>query len=210
MKRSILALTFTLLASAGVATAKVHWEATAGPPLANTTALLTLGDDLLAGFDSLVFRSTDQGATWSDLGVPFDWISNVRYSTMDPNGNWFVPTNFADSAIARSTDRGATWTLLDVGANVIVTGRILTDANGWIYAFGQDPTTSAYFLLVSRDGGVTWEGNPANIGFALFLLHFIDPNGRIWASTGTFGSSTWTLHYSDSQSRLFTARVADS
>ena len=72
---------------------------------------------VLGGDDYHVYRSTDYGATWTDLGVitSSDVIYTIIYC-----GNGIALFGDDASHVWRSTDYGATWTDLGVKASAII------------------------------------------------------------------------------------------
>ena len=99
--------------------------------------------------------SDDDGATWTPIVVPMQFISDVYRD--EANGNWYLLgqcTGGAGHVIAVSSDSGATWTTiatpLDGGASYG-----MVNAGGPLALTGGDASSSNQ-LAVSTDLGVTW------------------------------------------------------
>jgi len=136
--------------------------------------------------DLFVARSSDDGATWTDI-APLNTNAAVDTGNdIDPSiatdraGNWLVvwtskdplggmDTNDADIVVARSTDNGATWSAaVPVNSDAFTDGGriderpwIATDGHGqWIavwQSFDILPATDMDIMIArSTDAGVTW------------------------------------------------------
>ncbi len=112
---------------------------------------------LLAGIrgETQVFRSTDGGATWSDVsgGLPTDLGEASFPHVLDANTH-LLGTHKGDQGAAaapgiwRTVDGGGTWTqVFDEG----VAGPLLASADGNLYWI-----LDAGGVISSADGGVTW------------------------------------------------------
>jgi photosystem II stability/assembly factor-like uncharacterized protein len=152
-----------------------------------------------AYFGAGIFRSTDGGATWSQVGTPgqFDgcYIADMAVvpgaagtvlAAVQSTGYLESPTspcvdNGAGSGIWRSIDDGATWTHVFAGS-----------ARGSYFPLGTadltvDPTTPSTWyagdwddgIVKSTDAGQTWTA--ANVGFPASKA------GRIMITAGTGG-----------------------
>ena len=158
-----------------------------------------------AGVQGL-FRTTDAGATWSNLGsftVPVDTVA------VDPSSSDLLYAGTSGEGIFKSTDGGATWSAINIG--IVAGGNgILVVYHVWI-----DPAhplvlfaATAPGLVRSSDGGATWQmSSQINQDPPLLDMAF-DPNtpGLIYAATLTslFKSTddgiTWTPLTPPSQS----------
>jgi photosystem II stability/assembly factor-like uncharacterized protein len=91
-----------------------------------------------------VFRSTDQGKTWTQAGT----ISAANHPLWASDGTIYWPLVY-DSGLAKSTDQGKTWTQI-VGANTLRTVTPVELPDHRIAAVGFTN------VVVSSDGGMTW------------------------------------------------------
>ena len=101
-----------------------------------------------------LFRTTDAGATYTDLGALPGGLTNIQTMIL-AGGNviiggndFFNPTS--TSVVATSSDFGATWTVRTLQALTDVRGLAYSDLTGTIIATG-------YFNVeYSNDGGASW------------------------------------------------------
>lgn len=131
-------------------------------------------------FPAIGFRlmmSRDQGVTWSTadttLRTPSRYLCSVQPSAADDALYAVTYTSPCYSAAAdahthtiwRSADGGATWRQLSTVNALslsLVASSLTTDGHGlWLYLLENNaPTSSPHTLLVSVDGGVTWQKIP--------------------------------------------------
>ena len=101
-----------------------------------------------ASFGWCGLRSTDYGATWTDMP------SNSRLTACNGTGQSVVAIDNSARSILSSTDYGVTWTYLDTSiANWMSFASIVMDTSGLnIVVGGYDPRA----VIASADGGATW------------------------------------------------------
>jgi uncharacterized protein (TIGR03437 family) len=144
-----------------------------------------------------LFRTTDAGATWSNLGS-FD--VPVYTVAVDPSSSNVLYAGTSAEGIFKSTDGGATWTAMNNG--------ILAGGNGMlvVYHVWIDPASTVLFastaqgLVRSTDGGATWQTDSLINQDPQLLDMAFDPNtpGLIYAATlanlfkSTDDGVTWT------------------
>ena len=104
------------------------------------------------GADGHVFRSTDYGATWSNLGVIAAGIYAMTYC-----GNGIALLGDDDGHVYRSTDYGATWSDLEAIASGILV--MIYCGNGIVLLGDEDG-----HVFRSTDYGATW----SNLGVITF------------------------------------------
>lgn len=146
----------------------------------NALAVGTNGHLFAATNGSGLFRSTDDGASWSridDAGMK-SWFYSVA-----ANGS----TLFAGSYLGllyRSTDEGETW-LADTlgGARSIVTGIAVVNATTVLAGTGVDG------LWRSNDGGVSWRRVTTFPSQANIFPITVDNHNRV--CVGTYGSGVF-------------------
>ena len=184
---SLLALPF--LAGSSSAVAGVDTWTPTGP---NSTAVSAVavspdGQGLMAA-GSFVFRSTDAGASWGQVGVG-PGASSIVIDPADPS---VVMVAWGTQASWRSTDGGATWAsyLGPVGTDISIDPN---DANS-VFIDDINGTGIAY----SGDMGATWHARPLPSGEPLSPVAFDPPTGDAYVGTTdglmrtTDGGVTWT------------------
>jgi photosystem II stability/assembly factor-like uncharacterized protein len=155
----------------------------------------------LPDYDDRIFRSTDAGLTWSDLGeaIPSDAFATTLAFSM-PDASTVIASNGAGD-LYRSTDAGSSWNqvyatpgprpgFLDSGAPSFV------DATTGYVGFGGG------FVLRTSDAGASWtqissgSGNTvlALDGFANGDMIAVGEGGRIL--TRTIGTGNWLIRAS--------------
>lgn len=114
------------------------------------------GSKIFVGGDRVALLSEDGGATWSDLGSPFDeysWIgSNVTTAfAFAPSDRTVVYAGLGERGVARSLDAGRTWAKGGaLGSTVDALAVDVADPS-----IVHAATTGGYWR--SEDGGTSWE-----------------------------------------------------
>jgi photosystem II stability/assembly factor-like uncharacterized protein len=140
-----------------------------------------------AGYDGVVYKTSDRGATWQSIGypnLPADvYLTDVKFITRDLGYVTGSRVNVAQN-FWRTTDGGATWTLLNLNEGQSID---FVDANhGWVVNVGG----LGYRTI---DGGTNWQQFiMPNQGFSptISKLDFVDQNVG-WA-VGWFGYAAHT------------------
>jgi photosystem II stability/assembly factor-like uncharacterized protein len=159
-------------------------------PADGTNALTSTADTLILvgspflGLADFIFRSDDDGESWSPITIPVDeFVGNLRLV----DGVLFVQ-RFFGGGFLRSEDLGETWTASGPDApQFLGTGPVIV-GNEWIV-----PDT--LLTYVSTDRGVTWTTKPAT-GAASGL--YVSDGTTILAALSegiarsTDAGSTWT------------------
>ena len=98
-----------------------------------------------------LLRSTDGGATWTNVGTNLPSGAGVPHQTLAIDGQTHLvgTTNSESAGIFRTTDGGATWAQVHAGG---VGGIPLVAADGSIYWLLE----ARRGLIRSTDGGATW------------------------------------------------------
>uniref|UniRef100_A0A7C1PHU3 DUF6242 domain-containing protein n=1 Tax=Agrobacterium albertimagni TaxID=147266 RepID=A0A7C1PHU3_9HYPH len=125
-----------------------------------------------------IFRSTDNGNNWTQLGTRF--THTVFALLVDQSGRIFAGTG---NGVFRSTDNGETWAAINEGlANTVVralaldpSGHVLAGTDGGVFRLNDDGAT-----WMSANSGLT---NPSVWSLA------VSPSGDIFA--GTYGSGVF-------------------
>jgi len=196
MKMKVFLLTIIL---AGFLNAQDFWQKTSFP--SENTVLFSVysmitnsADDILAGtYAKGIYKSTDQGATWSEFGLSGNWIISFA---KDDNGNIYtasIGSQYGDG-VFKSTDDGNTWNKVwdaETGMNCVY-----VDQNNNVYVgLNYSPTQSGIYR--SNDGGNSWQkifDETENV-YAIIKLN----NGRILAAS--YGK----VFYSDNEGSSWTS-----
>ncbi|MBM2841673.1 MAG: hypothetical protein HW412_2201, partial [Bacteroidetes bacterium] len=174
---------------------------------------------LSGGVSSGIFRSTNGGASWTNV-TPADEIHNVTALAQDPRAGfestWYYATgeSFGNSAslpgsfyfghgMYKSTDNGLTWSKLTAYNTGTLEG--FDSRRDFCHRIAINPTTGHIYAAVtnnivrSTDGGTTWTGTPGVLGksgsFSSAEVTDIicTSTGRLYAAfSGIAGNSTPT------------------
>jgi photosystem II stability/assembly factor-like uncharacterized protein len=153
--------------------------------------------------DTLLFKSRDGGATWSDSASPrasgcgLSDVFHPALLVMDPTDpNTLYTASFDDgSSLLKSTNGGATWTSIAHWAttwhlnSVVNVLAIDPTTPSTLYAgIGDTSESTANGLIKSTDGGATWSNS--GLGGSNVTVFAIDPadSGILYASTEGFNS----------------------
>ena len=126
-------------------------------------------------FGSGVYKSTDNGSTWSLLSEPFIYI---RPLAVDSAGRAFTG---AQGALSRTTDHGATWSTITPAGS--------TSAIIW----NLDVSSATYYgatsagLITSTDAGATWNSSATGLGGAGLYSVAVDPSNVMIVYAGSNG-----------------------
>ncbi len=195
MKMKIFLLSIIL---ASFCNAQDFWQKTNFPSdnsvLFSIYSMITNSSDhLLVGtYAKGVWKSTDQGSTWSESGLANQWVMSFD---KDNNGNIFAASIGSQygSGVFKSVDDGTTWNKMwdaETGMNCVY-----VDQNDNIYVgLNYSPTQSGIYR--SNDGGTSWQKvfNETENVYAIIRLI----NGRILAAS--YGQ----VFYSDDEGNSWT------
>lgn len=157
-----------------------------------------------------VFRSTDGGATWTNVKTGSQCIEGLTLDPLNP-AHLFVRTDFGGRS--ESLDRGATW--VDAPSKLLPTEAVVVDPRDGTTRYGITNANAAKFL-VSTDDGTTWEERaPVGVTGRTYASLTVDPGtGRLFLGTeeGLFrsgdGGRTW-LNITSIPHALVTDTVVD-
>jgi photosystem II stability/assembly factor-like uncharacterized protein len=130
------------------------------------------GSVYAASFGSGIFKSTDNGSTWTLLAEPMIYPLPVR---VDSGGRVFAGGDFG---LKRSTDHGATWNV-PVGS---------PQARVW----ALDVSSSTYYaagpgLRRSTDSGATWSATATGLDGLVLISVASDPSNGLLVYAGSAG-----------------------
>ncbi|MFN8359307.1 MAG: hypothetical protein U0264_05270 [Candidatus Kapaibacterium sp.] len=172
-----------------------HGLSTATGIAANTTGVV-----VLTGTTTTWRRSTDNGATWSNITAPSS-LSWRHIKSGGANGSSTVwccaPSNTTGGQGAISTDNGATWSAVAItgtslGANGLANNGDTSSSTEWLSTMSSSTTTRK-----STDNGATWSaGNPLNnncagVIFQNGLFIAFDSFGYIYSTPSV--NTAWTV-----------------
>ncbi len=102
------------------------WEQTGGPEGGNIWCFAVSGTSIFAGTDGGVFRSTNNGASWTAVNTGLMNSTSV-YSLAISGSTLFAGTN--GGGVYRSSNNGALWTAVGIGltnnavSSLVVSGK---------------------------------------------------------------------------------------
>ena len=133
----------------------------------NPNEWIAVGDD---GFDSVVYRSIDDGATWTEVEV----LTDVLIRDVIWTGNrWLLSgRDFFDDGIIYSSTDGLTWSAASVPSGSTPLLAMAHDGQGVIVAVGEFGE-----VLRSVDDGLTFTDAPNIPYFGDFSTVAVDGNG---------------------------------
>ncbi len=161
------------------------------------TSLVTLGNIVIGGGDSGVFRSTNGGVAWADSSDGLTTANAVRIASLSVVGTTVYAGTFA--GLYRSTDSGATWVAVNA------TGLPASRQIRAVYGNGSALLlTNDFDAYRSTDNGATWTaagftGNLANartfplgvLGSTVIAIAANNANGYAHYRSTDFGAN-WT------------------
>jgi photosystem II stability/assembly factor-like uncharacterized protein len=119
--------------------------------LTNLSKLVSVGLDTVYAIADGLYRSADEGLSWSRVEVPFGQ-SYPTYIAVTRNGHLFVGA--ATNVVYRSLDAGASWTVIAPQPAVDRVFLLAANENGLLVVGNDD-----YALRVSSDNGTNWVSN---------------------------------------------------
>jgi photosystem II stability/assembly factor-like uncharacterized protein len=142
-----------------------------------------------------VMKSTDGGATWTQLPATAGWLHVTRIAVSPSNSSVLLASR-RPGGISRSTDGGLTWTDVATGEHSFQVAFDPHDGTRAVAHFcASSPLTHG--VLTSTDAGATWQ--PAQSGLAavsgegarIELCHARSSPGVVYASVGANGGQIW-------------------
>jgi len=160
----------------------ISWQPTNGPQGASVFAFAVNGADHLfvATDGGGVFRSTDDGATWTPVGLAGRHVLSLA---INAQGDVFAGTIF--DGVFRSPDNGATWTQVNAGLANRTVSAIAVAPNGRLLA-GTGATEQGIGgsgIYASSDNGGNWSQVVAPFAGAVVPRIAVAPDGGLLAGT---------------------------
>lgn len=185
MKTNRLFLVISGLIISVFLTTKVLYPQTGGPMVSTVYSLAISGSTILAGTNSGIFRSSDNGKTWSQTS-----IYNQITQSICSNGKVFI-TSKSYGGLYSSSDNGMTWEKLPEHKNFFKWSRL--ESIGSVFFAGTNKG-----LFTSEDNGQHWTQTSLDSG----TVERIFSNGStIFAGTKRFGNSWYGIYTSDNNGR---------
>ncbi len=121
-----------------------QWLQSTGPEGRIVSSFIVYGSELFAGTDAGVFKSTDNGITWTSFCAGYEYVS-VQGMVTDGN----IIFAGTDYGVLLSSDSGVSWNLSNNGLT-----------NGYVYSMavsGINILAGTYCgIFLSQDNGASW------------------------------------------------------
>ncbi|MCL4512257.1 MAG: T9SS type A sorting domain-containing protein [Bacteroidetes bacterium] len=176
------------------------------------TTFYALGDTVFVATTSLgVFRTVDGGLQWTkaDSGLPNVTLNQVSAFASIGSTLFAASTNgYPNIGIFESTDYGKYWSsVLNESESAMNVGD-LSSSGGNLLLSLENTTNYRYYLLISTNGGTSWE--PDSIGISSFpagvpINAFASYGSEVFAGTATSGifrSTDDGIHWAQTNSGL--------
>jgi photosystem II stability/assembly factor-like uncharacterized protein len=152
-----------------------QWVKTNGPEGISISALFRDGNDLYCGTEAQgVFKSTNNGLTWSNSGLPDKWIDCF----LKDNSNLYA--GCFGEGVFKSTNGGQTWT---TASNGISTEAVYCLLKTPAYIFAG---TVGNGLFKSNNGGASWtDANGGALGSS-FIHSMVYQDGRLMVEADNY------------------------
>ncbi len=165
------------------------WQQTSGPPGGQIHALaVNREEDIFAGTINGMYRSLDNGDTWTPINNGL-FVTSVNALAINDAGDVFAGTS---GGVYRSTDNGDSWLLRASGLTDLFIQSLTARPNGDIYA-----GTRSAGAFVSSNNGDTWTPVDTSLTSVDIRALTTDIAGEVLAGTinGVFRSfndgATW-------------------
>lgn len=126
-----------------------------------------------------VLKTTDGGATWSSYQITTSEF--IRQLSIVSASVGFAASDYS---LYKTTNAGVTWTQLPIYQYGIQDILFVDENQGWAASYQG--------ILITRDGGLSWQTELPTSGYFQFFRFARVPNGRLWVG----GSNGAILKYS--------------
>ncbi len=131
---------------------QILWQNTEGPYKTKASAIVTGANGLiLAGTNTGIYRSTDNGNTWGVLQADFWSTHYSMQNSLAIAKNGFVFAKDNEGIVYRSTNNGNSWTSLQSALNNTPAKELVFSTSGDIFVF-----VDSIGILRSTDHGDIW------------------------------------------------------
>jgi hypothetical protein len=164
------------------------WEVVSLPYGISLGGVHPNGDYYAGWYDSKAYRSTDRGATWTELPHPLSGFSSGMGLYFAFNGRGEAFFSVVGGGVGRSTDDGTTWTIENSGLTTTQVGALLIAPDGFLYVatagrgvFRSRVPTSAgaygHLKITMREGDQALPGTTGHV--------------VLYGNSGTKKDETW-------------------
>jgi hypothetical protein len=166
------------------------WEPVAKVPSRPSTSVVDSTAGVLIGTSDGVYRSTDDGLSWTHVGFEGRWVGRMITT---PRGEIYAAVDkgsdrLRGTTMMRSVDNGATWTAADEGLSGHPITGLAVDESGTLYAAGitgvyrWEPAGRWHHIGLHTILGTSLFGAPWGDVYAMADLgtYRTTDNGRHW------------------------------
>jgi photosystem II stability/assembly factor-like uncharacterized protein len=184
----------------------ISWTTLPGPHAAQVNVIIaTPAGTLFAGTEGGIFKSTDDGVSWTAARSGLA-SKSIQTMVVNSQGTLFAGNCGCGAAfgVLRSTDNGASWTAVTNGLGSLYITALAVDAAGTLYA-----GTLSSGVYRSTDNGTNWSAVASGLTSKSIRALVVAPTGTVIAATPDSGlyrsadhGATWTVVRKSSGSAL--------
>lgn len=153
------------------------------------------GDLIELPFAGALVHTVDGGTTWNAIELPPDsWFNEITFfgdfgwaagSRCGPEPERFGCFGTSAAALLRTSDRGATWEPLELDATFdeLHSLNFLDESTGWAISVSCGEIDCESSVIVTNDGGATWQRASSPPGMITDLV--VQDEMNAWAVTQT-------------------------
>ncbi|MGH9486680.1 MAG: WD40/YVTN/BNR-like repeat-containing protein [Terriglobales bacterium] len=170
-----------------------------------------------------VFKSTDEGQTWTRLTSPPNFYSRIGLAVAMNTGAqrvYLVTTDYhGGSGFFRSDDGGQSWRHMDPKATLVATGQGNYSCGVWVDSHNPDivyiANTATYRSVDGGNTFISFKGAPGGEDYHRMWIDPTHPNrmeiGADQGATVTLDyGKTWSLWYHEPIAQLYRVSTTDS